>query len=483
MKKFILIFLTCCLTTVPICQAGVVYQPPEEMWDSWLLQDGDDYHLFFLVDGDIGRAVSQDLIHWKHLPMIKNLASEGDWDESGMHMTGCTAKHDGKYYLSYGSGEGRPIGLIVSDDLVNWKRVGDPVLPQKPPYQPGDWRDLSSYWNDEKQQWDGYLFGIHAKTQRSSIVYVTSKDYLNWTYHEPIFISDSYSRTNKGFVCLEVPDLFEMGGKHYIMFSSIQSRKQHTSGREDASGTWYLTADKREGPYHVPENPLLLGSGMGRHDHYVGRTVMYKGDRLVYHHNWGDQTVDWSTPKLLNKGKDDELFMTYWPALDCLKTKPLFNQKSITVATDKGFNFKEHVIKANAADFMLTCDIDLNDAKSLSIFWRVAKESNTYGLKIEPDTAAFSIVQLEKSLKYKANTYHTYVKDRYTNKNLCEQNINLRLMVRKGRSEIYINDRWIFNVGLKDISEKGAFVLLAEQGRANVKNLEISELQPLVLQK
>jgi len=61
--------------------------------------------------------------------------------------------------------------------------------------------------------------------------------------------------------------------------------------------------------------------------------------------------------------------------------------------------------------------------------------------------------------------------------------MHLRLMVRKGRSEIYINDRWIFNVGLKEIPEKGEFLLLAEQGRATVKNLEITELETLVLQK
>ena len=222
------------------------------MWDSWLFQEGDDYHLFFLSKGDIGRAVSQDLIHWKHLPKIPNMAASDDWDNSGMRMTGCTVKHNGKYYLSYGSGKGTPIGFIVSDDLVNWKRVGDPVLPQKPPYAPGAWRDLSSYWNEEKKQWDGYLFGIDAKTKLPSIAHVKSKDYLNWTYHEPNFISENYTRVSDGFVYLEVPDLFEMDGKHYIMFSSIPSRKQYTSGRQDASGTWHMVHRSRQEGWTLP---------------------------------------------------------------------------------------------------------------------------------------------------------------------------------------------------------------------------------------
>jgi len=44
------------------------------MWDTWLYQDGKDYHLFFLSGGRIGRAVSQNLIDWKHLPPINNMA-------------------------------------------------------------------------------------------------------------------------------------------------------------------------------------------------------------------------------------------------------------------------------------------------------------------------------------------------------------------------------------------------------------------------
>jgi hypothetical protein len=41
----------------------------------------------------------------------------------------------------------------------------------------------------------------------------------------------------------------------------------------------------------VPKNPLLLGTGLGRNDHYVGRTIVHKGKRLMYHQNWGKQKV------------------------------------------------------------------------------------------------------------------------------------------------------------------------------------------------
>lgn len=486
MSKMSTLTIAFFLTAVCICSAGVVYQSPEKMWDTWVLDNDGEYHLFFLSRdngiGNIGRAVSKDLIHWKHLPPIKNMAKKGDWDELGMMMTGCTVKHGNKYYLSYGArSEGTPIGLLESDDLVNWKRVGDPVLTAKPPYHKSHWRDLSPIWNKEKQQWDGYLFGIHAKTSRPAIACVTSKDFLKWEYQEPLFISEEYTRDNNGFVYLEVPDLFEMGGKYYVTFSSIRSRKNATSGRLDASGTWYIMADKKEGPYRVPKNPLLLGTGLGRYDHYVGRTIVHKGKRLMYHQNWGKQRVDWSTPKLVEQDENNELYLKYWPDLDVLKTKQLLKEDSISVKSMPTMRFQEHEIKTKATDFMLTCNVHIKDAKSLSIFWR--RNEMPFGLKIEPATETFSIVQLHRVEKFNSNTYHTLLKDQYTNKNLFTDKMAVRILVRKGRSEVYINDRWVFNVGLKDIPATGDFSLLVDSGEAQVNDLEIHELEPLVLDK
>ena len=490
MKKCV--FAMFCLVCSMPAMAGTVYQSPEGMWDTWLLQDGEDYHLFFLSGGNIGRAVSKDLIHWKHLPPIKKLGKKGGWDASGMMMTGSTVKHGDKYYLCFGSrAAGTPIGLIESTDLKTWKRVGDaPVLVAKEPYSPNHWRDLAPLWDAKKKIWDGYLFGTHAKTKLPSIAHVTSKDFVNWEYREPLFISEKYSRTNNGFVYMEVPDLFEIDGQWYITFSSIRSRKSNTSGRIDASGTWYITADKREGPYKVPKNPLLLGTGMGRADHYVGRNIVYKGQRLLYHHNWGDHKVDWATPKMIKRDKNGELYLQYWPNLDVLKTKALLENGSQQLVSRKDMQFWEHPIRTKAkklSDFMLTCDIKVDTAKSVSIIWRKVfnrrRPKPNYGLKIEPSTGTFSIVQHVHQGLFNGNTHHLYEMDRYTNKELCKDGIKLRLIVRKGRSEVYINDRWIFNVGLKGLSPEGSLAAIVGSGSASLENIQIHELEPLVLKK
>ena len=52
------------------------------MWDTWLMKDRNDYHLFFLQRRltNIGRAVSKDLDSWTPLPDIDTKAAPGHWD-------------------------------------------------------------------------------------------------------------------------------------------------------------------------------------------------------------------------------------------------------------------------------------------------------------------------------------------------------------------------------------------------------------------
>ncbi len=458
------------------------------MWDTWVMQDGPDYQLFYLSkDGGLGRAVSQDLIHWTQLPMIPNLAKLGDWDEKGMLLTGSTVKYQSKYYIAYGSKHPEPLGLLVSDDLKIWSRVGDPVLPRKEPYTQ-DWRDLSNYWNPILKVWDGYLCGRYKGMP--CIAHVSSPDLLHWSYHEPIFVTEPYTRDNQGFVEFEVPEFFELNGKYYITFSSIRSRKNLTSGREDAAGTWYLMADKKEGPYRVPNNPLLMGTGMGRIDNYVGRTITNKGKRLMYCQNWGPYTsCNWSTPKLIQTAPNNELYLAYWPELDTLKKKLLLSSPFLSVKTDPDKRYQIHDLEGVvASDFMLTCDLSLGNAKSSTITWRSnlplqppnSEKTPTYGLRIEPTEGQFSLVQVFPSLHFGGNTYQAYLNDRYTNKNLSVGGkMKLRLMVRKDRSEVYINDRWIFNVGFRDLLPNGGFSILVESGEVHINNLEIHELESI----
>ena len=474
---------------------GIVYRSPERMWDTWVFKNGRDFHLFFLSRGNIGRAVSTDLIHWKHLPPIENMARTGDWDEAGMKMTGSVTKVGNRYFLCYGSGEGTPIGLIVSDDLCSWKRVGDkPVLPSAPPYATGKgWRDLSFYFDEEKNLWNGYLYGIDGASGNPSIAHVTTADFITWNYRPPAFVSEPYTRTNDGFYNLEVPDYFQLGEKHYLLFSSVSARKDVTSGRKDASGTWYLTADDPQGPWHVPPNPLLFGSGRGRYDVYVGRTVEYRGCRLLYHQTWGLGKTSWGTPKVVKQTTNGDLFLTYWPDLDTLKTGTLFHAPHITSEPTPYISATGIVITRarslelfgpDVSDMMLVCKVDLGEAKSATLVWhhQPGNQSIATGLKIVPQKSVFQMIRLEyleSVTKFKSDTYNTYIRDDYTDPSMISTEIAVRIISRAQQVEVYINDIWVFSMDASDLPPEGGFGLLAENGAAAVRDLTIFSLEPL----
>jgi beta-fructofuranosidase len=120
------------------------------IWDSWVVDDGDLYHLFFLkapralgspekrhVNATVGHATSRDLITWEYLGECFGLAtaSNGAFDNLAI-WTGSVVRDHHQWWMFYTaiSTAGhhifdQRIGSVVSDDLHHWKGVGaDPVV-------------------------------------------------------------------------------------------------------------------------------------------------------------------------------------------------------------------------------------------------------------------------------------------------------------------------------------------------------------------
>jgi sucrose-6-phosphate hydrolase SacC (GH32 family) len=487
-QKFCLMGLITAIMSHLVCGA-MLYHPAEGMWDSWIHTRGDEYQLFFMSGGGIGRAVSKDLIHWQPLPAIPNFASVKEGDKKEMY-TGCTVKNGGQYYMFYGTGPNEPVCFLTSPDLANWQKFsGNPVLPARPPYRAGDhWRDLNVYFDEKEEQWHGYLFGIYDKTGSPCIAHVTTKDFVEWQYLEPVFISEPYSRDNNGFVELEVPEHFQINGTHYMMFCSVRSRKSCTSGLKDASGTWYLIGDRRDGPYRVPQRPLILGSAEGRFDHYVGRTFEHQGKRLLYHQaigNIGKSPVVWSTLKEVHQNTDGTLSLKYWPGLNALRTEKIASKESLEVKAESGFRALQ-MLGINASDMMLTCRLDLGNIKAAALLWHdraSACQQNASGLLIDKASQTVSIIGAEYWKAYfqefKSRTIITHVKTETQQPGLFGESVAVRVIVRGHLAEVYINDQWIFTTDISDLPDKGDIGFMADSGILSVKECEVYGLEPM----
>jgi beta-fructofuranosidase len=115
------------------------------IWDSWIVDDGDLYHLFFLkapralgspgnrhVNATVGHATTRDLVRWDYLGECFRPApaGEGGFDDLSIWIGSVIRDHDRwrMFYTAISTAGhhiyDQRIGSAVSDDLHHWQRVG-----------------------------------------------------------------------------------------------------------------------------------------------------------------------------------------------------------------------------------------------------------------------------------------------------------------------------------------------------------------------
>jgi beta-fructofuranosidase len=229
------------------------------IWDSWLADDGERFHLFSLraprALGDpdlrhtaarIGHASSLDLVRWDvHDDALR--AAPSGWDDLAL-WTGSVARgDDGVWRLYYTAlnTEGRAvkdqrIGLAESRDLMTWRRVaGELVAPAPRPSEA--WRDpfvfrIGAEWHmlitardpAAPRLFDGVL--AHAR----------SDDMVRWSLAPPL-------TEPAGFGQLEVPQVRCVDGQWLLLFTC----HPHEQGDPRPFCAWYVLGDGPLGPWDI----------------------------------------------------------------------------------------------------------------------------------------------------------------------------------------------------------------------------------------
>ena len=263
------------------------------VWDFWIVDDGDQYHLFFLkasralIDPNrrhwratIGHATSADLTSWTELadavvpddaPAFDDLAT---WtgsvvrDDDGLWRMFYTAVSRGEDGLT------QRISSVVSDDLVTWRREpGRAVIePDARWYETIDsrqWPDQA--WRDpwvfrEGGQWHMLITARAAQgaaDDRGVVGHATSPDLTQWTVQPPLTAPGS------GFGHLEVVQTIDVDGRSVGIFSCLGPE---LSGRrrdnDPAGGVWAFPTESLIGPFAIEDSYRLTDER-----HYVGRLV------------------------------------------------------------------------------------------------------------------------------------------------------------------------------------------------------------------
>lgn len=193
-----------------------------------LMQWKGQYHLFYQHDPEVpvhyemhwGHAVSDDLIHWRDLPVALTPTLGGP-DETGC-FSGCAVNNNGVPTFVYTGVRGEQHEIQTQclatsrDDLLTWKKyAGNPVLSQVPAEarQTRDFRD-PFVWR-EGDTW--YMLLASRVADVGGIIFLyRSPDLIHWEYMHPLLsgIEEKHGRT------WECPNFFPLGNKWVLILSA-----------------------------------------------------------------------------------------------------------------------------------------------------------------------------------------------------------------------------------------------------------------------
>ena len=219
------------------------------VWDSWVADDGDNFHLFYLhaarslVDptlrhhhAAIGHAVSPDLRSWRELPLALAASDGPAWDDMATWTGSIVRAPDGHWRLFYTglsraeNGLVQRIGVATSPDLMTWTRdvAAAPLEADPRWYEKLDldiW--LEEVWRDpfvfQDPTGDGWHMLITARAPsgpddgRGVIGHARSADLTNWEVQPPLTAPE-------GFGHMEVAQSRLVDGTPILIFSCQAGR-------------------------------------------------------------------------------------------------------------------------------------------------------------------------------------------------------------------------------------------------------------------
>jgi beta-fructofuranosidase len=274
----------------------VLRLPDDWVWDSWVVDDGDHYHLFFLkaprsladparrhTHAAIGHATSADLRNWDYHGEALAPAQSG-WDDLALWTGSIARGEDGiwrMYYTALSQRHGRGmrdqrIGLAESRDLFAWTRIGDgPVAEADPAWYStlADDPSASDTWRDpfvfRDPDGDGWHMLISARDRADDegagvLGHARSHDMCTWEIQPPL-------SSPAGFEEVEVPQVRSVDGSPVLVFTCHPDKQ--TEARRNAFGphsTWIVLGESMRGPWDLDRarpfaaEPTLFGAPLVR---------------------------------------------------------------------------------------------------------------------------------------------------------------------------------------------------------------------------
>jgi beta-fructofuranosidase len=252
--------------------------PDDWVWDSWIADDGEQYHLFFLqapralvdpgrrhVRATIGHATSGDLTDWIYRGEVLGPAATG-WDDLALWTGSVVRGDDGVWRMFYTAISTRGhvlkdqrIGLVESDDLHVWRRVIDrPVVEVDPRrYKTLDedssasetWRDPFVFRDPGGRGWRMLIAAraVGAASNNDGVLAeARSADLRTWEVGPPV------CEPGAGFGQLEVAQIRVIDNQPVLVFTCHPQEQTDERRRTWGSfSTWAVVGESVTGPWDI----------------------------------------------------------------------------------------------------------------------------------------------------------------------------------------------------------------------------------------
>lgn len=193
-----------------------------------LIQWGEQFHMFYQHNPagayhatiHWGHAVSDDLVHWRHLPIA--LAPTPDSPDADGCYSGVAVDADGVPTLLYSgnrAGAQRACLAASHDGLLTWEKVPENPLIAEPPAG----LDLVAYrdhcvWREGATWYQ--LMGAGLRNVGGAALLYRSPDLRRWEYLHPLCVGDLHQTTPLWTGSMwECPDFFGLEDRHALIVS------------------------------------------------------------------------------------------------------------------------------------------------------------------------------------------------------------------------------------------------------------------------
>ena len=329
------------------------------------------YHMFYQANPHSqqwnnmywGHAVSRDLIHWTHLPVIfepqELILEHADEYIGGAYSGSAVVLEDEVLlyltrHLELLNGSKKAVEtqcMTRSRDLLHFEPEKT-VIDQKPEGCSEDFRDpkvlkIGDIW---------YMVLGSAINGKAAILLYRSDDMEQWSYGSPLLIEQT-----DGIRCFECPDFYELDGKYV----AVGAWMEHFDENQRYQMSRYYVGDWKDGTYEIQNSGWFdFGSNC-----YAMQSFEHEGRRICFswisdfyqehveveNGSYGSLTI----PREMHV-KDNMLFMEPVSEIYALQDERICRdcEKEVSISKIPGNSYFARLYLTGDSDFFLTLGRD-----------------------------------------------------------------------------------------------------------------------------